>query len=94
MTTIIDGYEPDPRDVKAILDGLFDTDDLADPTLMYIQATKMQALHTAVVDQLGQLRAAAVQQLCNTGLSYQQAADHIGLTKPRVQQLLMRARQP
>lgn len=91
MSVVIGGYEAEPQEVEALLDGLLDEHDLADPTLMYIEASKQMVLYTAVAERLGLLRAEAVQRLCNTGLSYQQVADHLGLSKPRVQQLVAQA---
>jgi hypothetical protein len=91
---MIGGYEADSDEVDTIVARLLDDEDLADPTLMYIQATKQMVLHTAVADRLGALRAEAVRRLCedDDGMSYQATADHLGLSKPRVQQLVAATR--
>lgn len=84
-----DGYEADPDEVEALVNGLLDEEDLSDPTLMYVRATKQQVLHAAVAERLGQLRSEAVSRL-SADMSYRSIASHLGLSLARVQQLLAR----
>lgn len=84
---VIDGYEADPVEVQAILDEAIDEEDLSDPTLLYVRATKLQVLYTAVVAELGKLRGQAAVRL-NQDMSYDAIGDHLGISKPRVQQLV------
>ena len=83
----IDGYAADPDEVKAIVNEAVDLEDLADPTLLYIRGSQIRALHTAVAAEGGRLCREAVQRLQADGMSLQAIADHLGISKPRAQQL-------
>lgn len=68
-------------------------EDLADPTQLYRRATRSQAVHAAAARDLSRLRARAVAQLHDEGMSYAQIADHLGgLSRARVQQLVEQGR--
>ncbi len=86
----VDGYAPNPAEVREILDTAVDLEDLADPTLKFIRGGQIQALHTAVAAEGSRLRREAVQELQASGMSLQQIADHLKISKPRAQQLARR----
>lgn len=83
-------YEADSAEVAAILDADIDDEDRADPTLLYIRATQLRARYDAVCAELETVRAQAVQQMSADGMSYRQIAAHVGLSVPRVQQMVKR----
>lgn len=89
--TVIDGYEAEPEEVAAIIAAEIDDEDRADPTLLYLRATKLQVLLTAVCRELGKVRGQAAVQL-NADMSYDEIAEHLGISKGRVQQLVTGAR--
>lgn len=63
-----------------------------DPLPRYTALTAQQSHHKAVADKLGNARAAVVAQMNYDGLSYDQIAGLIGLTRARVQQLVGKGR--
>ena len=84
----IDGYEADPAEVRALIDQQVDVEDLADPTLLYVRATQLHVLHTAIANELAQLRAEAAGRLHADGMSYARIAAHLGMSRGRAQQLV------
>ena len=88
-TGTIDGYAPDPEETAAILAEEIDVEDLADPTLLYVRASQLQARYAALAAEATRLRREAIQRLHDggKGMSLQAIADHLGISKPRAQQL-------
>lgn len=86
------GYEADPDEVFAIVDLAIEMEDMADPTLLYIQASKRATLHEAAAVRMHDLRAEALQRLADDGMTVRAIAGHVGLSGTRVQQLLTRAK--
>lgn len=86
------GYEAEPTEVKALLDGLLDEEAWGnDPTTWYIELAKVRALLDAASLECTRRASAAVAEL-NQDMSYDQIAAHLGLSKPRVQQLVKLAK--
>jgi len=88
VSTIINGYEAEPAEVTAIIASLVDEEDRTDPTILYMRATKLLATYTDVLAELKLLRAQAVAAIAADTQSYARTAEHLGLSKPRVQQLV------
>ena len=89
----IDGYESESDEVRALVEQQLDVEDLADPTLLYVRATKLHAMFTAAALECTRLRAEAAAQLSADGMSYAAIAAHLGgMTRGRAQQLVEQGR--
>jgi hypothetical protein len=89
--TVINGYEADPDEVEAIVAALVDQEDYDDPARLYARATSLLATYADVIGKIGQLRAEAVARIAADTASYAKTAEQLGLSKPRVQQLVKAA---
>lgn len=92
MTVSHPGYEADPTEVRALLDSLLDEEAWGgDPTTRYVDLVKVRALLDAASEECTRRAAKAVAEL-HKDLSYDGIAAHLGLSKPRVQQLMALAK--
>lgn len=91
MSTI-DGYEADPNEADAVLDSFLDEEDRRDPTLLYLRATRLEALFREVLRRVAAERAKAVARLHTDMRSLARVAEHLGVSRPRAQQLVERGR--
>src|SRR4051812_32419854 len=67
---------------------------IGDPYKLLREATNRMALAQAEVTELARLRRRVIQQLHDSGLSYAQIADKVGLTRGRIHQIRTSAPSP
>ena len=88
-----DGYAAESEEVRALVEQQIDVEDLADPTLLYVRATKLHATFTAAAAECTRLRAEAAARLHTDGMSYARIAAHLGgMSRGRAQQLVEQGR--
>lgn len=89
----INGYEAEPSDVQALVEGLLaDLADETDPLVRYTLLTSEQALYAKFIGEIVRLRGLELLAMSETA-SYEQVAEMTGLgNKQRVGQLIKGAR--
>lgn len=89
----ISGYEAEPTDVQALVDGLLAAlADETDPLVRYTRLCSEQALYAALVGEIAKLRGRELLAMSKTA-SYEQVAEMTGLgNRQRVGQLIKNAR--